>query len=114
MTDLFIILKNGSLIGYLWLPQHARCSNMWGAPLLFFGYVLMMEAWAFSRSLFSKWYILAPVLMCLYWWRLRLLESDSELPIWANYDSERGDVEYPWRIFFVRELTSIFRVNNLN
>lgn len=38
-SDLFSILKKGSLQGYLWEPHRTVCSRMWGAPLLSAGVV---------------------------------------------------------------------------
>lgn len=38
--DQFSMLKNGSLTGYLLLPQRAVCSRICGRPLSFSGIVL--------------------------------------------------------------------------
>ena len=60
LVDLFNMLKNGSRIGYLSLPQHARCSRIWGHPVLFLGSVLTIGAKQLSGSLFFKLYMIAP------------------------------------------------------
>ena len=55
LTDLFNMLKNGSRIGNLLLPQHAKCYKMCGQPLESDGNVLNMVAKVLSWSLVYKW-----------------------------------------------------------
>ncbi len=55
MTDLLSMLKNGSLIGYFVLPQHAKCYKIWGHPLESSGKVLKIVAKVLSGSFDSRW-----------------------------------------------------------